>query len=99
MTNAHQSVRSRTAVLHDPHILWLDAVEPVMSRAGVDVLGRASKRDEAIGLIEEQEPDLLVAELCDLDEDQPDVTWITKLLSRFPSMKILILSMCDEPEQ
>ena len=44
----------RTAVLLDQHPLWLEAVEQVIHRIGVEVKGRSTSPDHALALIEEQ---------------------------------------------
>ena len=49
----------RTAVLLDPHPLWLDAVEQVLERIGTDVVGKATAPEQALSLVEAHQPDLL----------------------------------------
>ncbi len=59
----------RSAVVLDRHPLWLDAVVKVLEGAGVGVVGRATDGDEAVRLVAEQRPDLLVASLVVSDDD------------------------------
>jgi DNA-binding NarL/FixJ family response regulator len=53
---------ARTAVLHDRHLLWLDAIRSVLERVEIDVVGVASDTPETIELVRALQPDLLVAE-------------------------------------
>ncbi len=53
----------RTAVLLDEHPLWLEGVERVLRAADVEVVGKASRPDQALELIAAHRPDLLVAEI------------------------------------
>ena len=50
----------RTAVLLDQHPLWLEAVEQVLARIGIEVKGKATSPDHALALIEEHRPSLFV---------------------------------------
>src|SRR3954466_6486538 len=54
---------TKTAVLLDSHPLWLDAVEQVLTRIDISVLGKSSDTESAMELIDEHRPDLLVAEV------------------------------------
>jgi DNA-binding NarL/FixJ family response regulator len=53
----------RTAVLLDQHPLWLDAVEHVLHRIGIEVTGKATSPGHAVALIEEHRPNLFVTGL------------------------------------
>ena len=87
----------RTAVVLDPHPLWLDAVERVLTLSGFTVVGRATRASDALGLIEEHAPDLLVAEIGSAPEaDRYSVIRVAR--DRVPSIRVLVLSGGDEPE-
>jgi DNA-binding NarL/FixJ family response regulator len=45
----------------DKHPLWLDALEKLVAREGIAVVGRATDGDEAVALIEEHRPDVFIA--------------------------------------
>ena len=47
------------AVLLDPHPIWLDAVELVLNRVGVEVVAKTTSGREAIRLVGKLKPDLL----------------------------------------
>jgi DNA-binding NarL/FixJ family response regulator len=52
----------RTAVLLDPHPIWLDAVTGVLERVNVTVVGTSTTIPGALALLERHDPDLLVTE-------------------------------------
>jgi DNA-binding NarL/FixJ family response regulator len=51
---------TRTAVLHDPHPLWLDGLRRLLEREGVEVVAEATEERQALALARELQPDLLV---------------------------------------
>jgi DNA-binding NarL/FixJ family response regulator len=84
----------RTAVLVDPYPLWLDAVENVISRNGVAVVGRTTDPLHAIALVEEFAPDVLVA------EPEPDgLGAVREACERVPGLKAIVLSASSDPAQ
>jgi DNA-binding NarL/FixJ family response regulator len=83
----------RTAVLLDPHPLWLDAVEHVLSRNGIAVIGRTTNADHALALIEELQPTLLVAE-----PGADGLSAIREMCKHSPGLKVIVLSATSEPE-
>lgn len=93
------SVTTRTAVLLDRHPLWLDAVEQVLNRIDIDVLAKSTTTEQAVTLLEEQQPDLLVAEIEDEDGELTVTTWLREVRDRFPKLKVIVLSSHDEPSQ
>jgi len=52
----------RTAVIVDHHPLWLDALEQLLEKVGISVVGRTTHIEEAFGLVEQHRPDVLVSE-------------------------------------
>jgi DNA-binding NarL/FixJ family response regulator len=61
---------NRSAVILDRHPLWLDAIRKVREGVGVEVVGRATDGGEAVRLVGEHAPDLLIAGLEASDEQQ-----------------------------
>src|SRR5207244_3871694 len=62
MRHTVQRRSERTAVVHDPHPLWIDAVESVLESIDVTVVGRAATPEEALELVEAHRPSLLITE-------------------------------------
>jgi DNA-binding NarL/FixJ family response regulator len=56
----------RTAVVFDPHPLWLEGVRHVLDRVGVQVLDATTDEARAGELVRRLEPDLLVTTSADL---------------------------------
>jgi DNA-binding NarL/FixJ family response regulator len=59
------------AVLLDPHPIWLDAVEIVLKRVGVEIAAKTTSGTQALGLVEELRPELLTLEIDPLP-GEPD---------------------------
>ena len=84
----------RTAVLLDPHPLWLDAVEQVLTRNGLAVVGRTTDPDGALALLDEFNPSVLVA-----DSAGDGLVCIRKACAKYPELKAIVLSSPDDPAQ
>jgi DNA-binding NarL/FixJ family response regulator len=84
----------RKAVLVDAHPLWLDAVEEVLARVPVEVVGKTTTFEGASRLIEEFEPELLIVETSERESRHE---WLAAVLQRFPSMNAIVLSISDDP--
>ena len=82
----------RTAVLLDPYPLWLDAVESVLSRNGVTVVGRTTDPQQALVLVEELRPAVLVAE-----PGTEGLSAIREACERCTGLKAIVLSATTEP--
>jgi DNA-binding NarL/FixJ family response regulator len=52
----------RTAVLFDPHPLWLDALEAILSGVGVAVVGRTTSAADALARVADAQPDMFICE-------------------------------------
>jgi len=83
-----------TAVLLDNHPLWMTAVENVLERLGVSVVGKATTAEQALALIERDEPDLFIVEIA-----APDgLDSVAKALQRVPKLKTIVLSASADPD-
>jgi DNA-binding NarL/FixJ family response regulator len=91
------STPTRSAVLLDPHPLWLDAVEDILTRVNVTVVGKATAPERALTLIEEHNPDLFVIEI-DTQGDEVDGIACLRIASQSqPDLRMLVLSGQDDP--
>jgi NarL family two-component system response regulator LiaR len=59
----------RTAVIIDRYPIWLDALESLLDRVGIEVVGQASSREDGIRLVEQHRPDVVVMELGGSEDD------------------------------
>jgi DNA-binding NarL/FixJ family response regulator len=80
------------AVLLDPHPIWLDAIELVLHRVAVNVVGKTSSGSEAIRMVEDHNPDLVTVELDPLP-GEPDGLDVLRQVRTTPSkLRAIVLS-------
>jgi DNA-binding NarL/FixJ family response regulator len=82
----------RTAVLLDEHPLWLDAVESVLHRMGIRVVGKATSPSEALTLVKETNPGLLLAELPDSNGDMGGADLLVRARQLVPHLRAVVVS-------
>lgn len=84
-------------MLVDDHILVLEGIRARLEQEkGIEVVGQATDGLEALELVEELQPDVVM-----MDISMPNMNGIetTKIFrERFPDLKVLILSMHDNRE-
>lgn len=93
---------ARTAVIVDGHPLWLDALERLLDRLDLQVVGRATLARDAEQLIEERQPDLVVTDYAAMNERNGGASaW--KALARArelnPEIRCVVLSEADDPSE
>jgi DNA-binding NarL/FixJ family response regulator len=88
----------RTAVVLDEHPLWLEAIEPVLRRTGVELVGKTTSAEDALALVEAQRPDILIVSY-ELSGDPDAITTIRTALERMPGLKAIVLSLYDDVER
>jgi len=83
--------------LADAHPLWLAALEELLRAAKVDVLGTAATPSEAVALVGEHQPDILIVGL-EFEDDEIDA-WECLRRSRAaaPDMKMIVISAHSDP--
>jgi DNA-binding NarL/FixJ family response regulator len=87
----------RTAVVHDPHPLWIDAVELVLESIDVAVVGRAAETEQALSLVQEHRPDLLLCELRDSGAGMSGVKLIQAARQHHPALRVVVLAASQDP--
>jgi DNA-binding NarL/FixJ family response regulator len=96
------ALTSRTAVLLAEHPLWLDALETLLERLELEVVGRTTDRETAERLVSEHCPDMLVADFEMLD-GEPGLSaadnTISRALKANPEMKCVVLSDRDDSRE
>jgi DNA-binding NarL/FixJ family response regulator len=80
------------AVLLDPHPIWLDAVELVLDRVGVSVVGKTSSGREAVRMVEERSPNLLTVELDPLPGEPTGLDVLRHVRSTAADVRAIVLS-------
>lgn len=82
----------------DEHPLWLDAVEQVLQRVSVRVIGKAGTFEAGTHLISELAPELLVTEIATSEGETSGIGWLLGIREQFPEIKIIVLSMSNDPD-
>jgi DNA-binding NarL/FixJ family response regulator len=88
----------RTAIVVDQHPLWLDTVEQVVSRVGIQVVTKTTRTTEALERLEETAPDLLITEIKAPDGEPDGIALVRQACERHSELKAIVLSMYDDPE-
>jgi len=89
-------VDERTAIIADPHPLWLDAVEQVLDGVGIRTVGKTTSAAEAIELVRKLEPDILIAELASFDGRLEGLTLLEQA-REIEGVRSIVLSLHHEP--
>jgi CheY-like chemotaxis protein len=74
-----KSSSQRLAVICDEQSVWLDAVDSVLHRVNVRVVGRTVSTARALQLVESERPDLLVTALKSQNDEIDGLTPIRSL--------------------
>jgi DNA-binding NarL/FixJ family response regulator len=86
----------RTAIIADPHPLWLDAVEQVLDGVGIRTVGKTTSAAEAIELVRKLEPDILITELASFDGQLEGLTLLEQA-GEIEGVRSIVLSLHHEP--
>jgi DNA-binding NarL/FixJ family response regulator len=89
----------RTAVVLDEQPLWLEAMEQLLGRVGVSIVGKTTDPMEALELVAEHRPDILLADYGATDGNLDAVDCVRKAQERHPELKTVVLSATAESQQ
>jgi len=89
----------RTAVVLDAHPLWAEAVEGVLRRVGVDIVGKVTAGNEALVLVQRMRPDLLVTDIGARDGDRAGLTCLREARQSVPELRAVVLSLNDDADE
>jgi DNA-binding NarL/FixJ family response regulator len=85
-------------MLVDAHPLWLEALAPVVERAGMRVAAKLSSTIFALDQVAELKPDLLVTGI-DMSEGEIDgLTFVSRARELHPQLKVVVLSGHDDQQ-
>jgi DNA-binding NarL/FixJ family response regulator len=86
----------RSAVLLDPHPLWLEALQPVLTSLNVEVVGKAFVVEWALSLIETHKPDIFLVDTSMQGTTRgPDLVRAARQL--VPSLHVIALCSSSNP--
>jgi DNA-binding NarL/FixJ family response regulator len=91
--------QQRTSVLFDSHPLWLDAIEPVLRSLGVAVVGRTTSPENALELVENNRPDMLICEMSTLDGGMTGAALIRACIERVSGLRVIVLGASRDDVQ
>ena len=91
--------RPLTTVVLDRDPIWSQAVEQVLERLHINVVGKASSPERALALIAERKPDLLIAEIETGDSEIDGIACLRQARARAPDLKTIVFSRSDDREQ
>lgn len=87
----------RTVLIVDSHTLVRQGVREILEEdAGLKVVGEAGDGDEAVAMVTEQRPDVVLLEVGGPGPDA--VTTVRRIRRQSPGTKVIILSMQERPE-
>ena len=89
-----RGMRERSAVLLDRHPLWMDALEALMEGLEIEVVGRAADCDEALALVDEFRPDVLVAGIDVWRSDE--LTCVRRATQAHPGLRAVVVGESDD---
>ena len=85
-------------VICDSHPMWLDAVELVLQRISIRVVGKTTSTSEALSMIEEHRPALLITELEGAGGELSGLALIERACAAVPSVRPIVLSMHQDAQ-
>jgi DNA-binding NarL/FixJ family response regulator len=80
------------AVLLDPYPIWLDAVELVLDKVGIDVVGKTTSGSEAISLVQHEAPELLTLEVDGLPGEPSGLEVLRQARSAAGRLRMIVIS-------
>ncbi len=91
------SESTRTAVLLDHQLMWLEAVEGVLGRANVQVVGKAADIETALALVTDLEPDLFIADAVGSEEGTgTGFDYLRAAREQVPGVKCIVLAADED---
>jgi DNA-binding NarL/FixJ family response regulator len=79
--------------------LWAEAVEGVLGRVGVEVVGKATTGSDALSLVHRLRPELIVTDIGAMDGDRAGLTFLREARQRVPELRAVVLSLSDDTNE
>jgi DNA-binding NarL/FixJ family response regulator len=83
----------RLAVALDASALWLEAVEAVVGRLGIEVVAKATNCEQALVAVEEYQPQLFITDVT-LASPDDGLDCIRRARAERPDLRVIVLSQC-----
>ncbi|HEX7255098.1 MAG TPA: response regulator transcription factor [Gaiellaceae bacterium] len=88
----------QVGVICDSHPMWLDAVEQVLRRISIRVVGKTTSTSDALTMVEDHRPDLLITELEGGNGELSGLALIERSRASVPSVRPIVLSMHQDAQ-
>lgn len=89
---------TKTAVLLDRYPLWLEALENLFDQTDVEVVGKTTQPDDALALLADHRPDLLLVEVNGDRGSVPEgAGWLARAAAASPETRVVVISEDDAP--
>ena len=89
----------RTAVVLDEQPMWLEAMEHLLDRVGIRVVGKTTDMTEALDLAATQDPDVLLVGYGARNEELEVVECLRRAHELRPRLKSVVLSASNQPQE
>jgi DNA-binding NarL/FixJ family response regulator len=89
----------RTAVVLDEQPMWLEAIESLLTRVGVSIVGKTTQAGEALEMVDQHRPDILLTDYNVSDGELDGVECLRRAHELHPELKTVVLSATDQPQQ
>jgi DNA-binding NarL/FixJ family response regulator len=86
-----------TAVILDPHPLWVDAVERVLDGIGIRTAAKVTFPEDAFAAVQEHDPDVFIAELASAGDRLGGLACVKRVRETLPRIRVIILSGFEDP--
>jgi DNA-binding NarL/FixJ family response regulator len=86
----------RTCVVLDDHPLWLFAVEGILERVGIDVVGKTRSAEEALDLLQATKADLFISDVR-FEDGRIGLACVREAVKRFPDLNVIVVSAVGDP--
>ena len=90
---------SRTAVLLDRQPLWLEALEGILARIDVHVVGKATAPTRALDLLAQHQPDVFVTGIEMPEGEMDGIACIEQARASAPDLRVIVVSSLTGVDQ
>ena len=89
-------IEEKTAVILDRHPLWVEALQQLLDRVGIEVVGKTNRAQEAIAMVRDRDPDIFVTELEFNDGETDGLTSLRLAKQAKPSLASVVISSYED---
>jgi DNA-binding NarL/FixJ family response regulator len=83
-------------VILDEHPIWVEALETILSGAGIRVVGKTTSAETALELVCSKQPDALIAPLELADSELEALELLGRARERRPGLRLVVFASRDD---